>query len=234
MLGGEDFPILQPTYRLAPTLIGEAQPELVRFRANETIWKAGDVPDRILIFKSGWACRFHRLQEGSRQVLRFLIPGDTTPLISLVRPGQPLGFWVRTLTNVTAASFNRETFYRFMRENEEQNAAVLGDLCDQLTDMEHRVTDLGLRSAPSRVAQLLLDLESRLRARGLSHDRTFEFPVRQEDLARALGLTLVHANRTLVQLRRNGCIQYARGAMTLLDVPALERLAAEVTATFAR
>ena len=230
----DDFPILRPIWRLAPSLVRDAQPETIRFRANETIWKAGDLPDRILILKSGWACRFRRLQEGSHQVLRFLIPGDTTPLISLARPEQPLAFWVRTITDVTAASFDRESFLRFMRESEEQNHAILGDICDQLTDMEHRLTDLGLRSAPSRAAQLLLDLEARLRARGLSTDGAFDFPVRQEDFARALGLTLVHANRTLVQLRRTGCIDYSRGVMTLLDIPALERIAADVTALLAR
>ncbi|MEZ5971413.1 MAG: Crp/Fnr family transcriptional regulator [Hyphomonadaceae bacterium] len=207
---------------------------IVRFRANDTIWRPEDVPDRILVIATGWAYRFHRLQEGSRQVLRFLIPGDVTPITTVVGDDEPLGFGVRAVTDLTAYSLEASRFRKLIFSSPKQRDALLHELCEQIRDLENRVTDLGLRSSPSRVARLLLDIEARLSARGLSVGHSFRFPVRQEDFARALGLTPVHANRTLVQMRRKGCIEYRRGVMTLLDMPALERLASEVTVTFAR
>lgn len=208
--------------------------QVQRFKAGQTIWRAEDTPDHVLIICSGWAFRFRRLQEGSRQILRFLIPGDVTPLYAVAYPGRPLEFSVRAITDTTVCLIPIEQFRALVFSNPERRDALLHELCDQVVDLEHRVTDLGLRSAPSRVARLLLELEERLSVRGLAIESRFSFPVRQEDFSKALGLTLVHANRTLVHLRRNGLISYGRGEMALLDKPALHRLSSEVTTTFVR
>ena len=96
---------------------------------------------------------------------------------------------------------------------------------DHLVSLNQRLVDIGRKSALGRVAQLILELENRLRKRGLSVDGRFEFPVRQEHLADALGLTTVYVNRTLDRLRKLELIEFKRNWMRISDIKALSRIA---------
>jgi CRP-like cAMP-binding protein len=74
---------------------------------------------------------------------------------------------------------------------------------------------------------LLLELEARLERRGLVKDGTFEFPVRQQHLADALGLTTAYVNRTLVYLRKNNLIAIDRRQLRIIDRKGLAEVAEE-------
>lgn len=140
---------------------------------------------------------------------------------------------MRAITDIAAIAIPLTELRRLLRHSEGLRAAFYEELCKQIGELEQRLTELGVCSATSRVAHLLLDIYTRLEARGLAPEASFDFPVRQEDFARALGLTPVHANRVLVQLRRSGWISYERGRMHLLNVQALKRLMSEPTVTLA-
>ena len=77
------------------------------------------------------------------------------------------------------------------------------------------------------MAQLLLEIHSRLQKRGMTVEGRFVFPARQEHIADALGITPAHVNRTLVDLRKRNLIQFARDEMRIVDLPALEQIAEE-------
>ena len=83
--------------------------------------------------------------------------------------------------------------------------------------MNRRLVDVGRRSAIGRVAQLILEIENRLDERGQVRDGAFHFPMRQEHMADALGLTTVYVNRTLDRLRKEGVIDFKRDRMKVIN-----------------
>jgi CRP-like cAMP-binding protein len=163
------------------------------------------------------------LSKSRRQILRFLIPGDPVYLASLAAPGAPVRHGVRAITSVVLCAFNAEDMNTILFESAEQRARMGGEVVDQLIELDRRLTDIGQRRALGRVASFLLDLKSRLCARGMVVNDGFELPVRQELIADALGLTQVHVNRTLAELRRLNLIRFERGHMQILDSKALQR-----------
>ncbi len=96
---------------------------------------------------------------------------------------------------------------------------------EQVESVSQRLVDVGRRSALGRIAQFILQLELRLRSRQMSVDGSFDFPVRQEHMADALGLTTVYVNRTLDRLRRLEIIQFNRNRMTVRNFEALRDIA---------
>jgi len=94
-------------------------------------------------------------------------------------------------------------------------------------ELNRHLVDLGKRSALRRVAQLILELETRLESRRLSINGRFNFPVRQEHIADAVGLTAVYVNRTLDRLRQNSIVEFDRAQMTVLDPEKLREIADE-------
>jgi CRP-like cAMP-binding protein len=202
------------------------------FRSNELICRPSEQPEHVYLILSGWAYRYRRLDDGSRQILRFLIPGDLSSAVSLFKSDRATSMGIRAVTDMTAGAIEVRQLREFMAHSESLRAAVFDELCDQVVDLEQRLTDIGVCSAPSRVAQLLMDLHRRLRARGLADETALPVPLRQEDLARAIGLTPVHVNRTLRQLQRLGWINYERGRMHLLSLECLQRVASEPTRAF--
>jgi len=79
------------------------------------------------------------------------------------------------------------------------------------------VVNVGRRDSRARIAHLLCELALRLERTGAGRDGTFDFPLTQEQLADATGLTAVHTNRTLQSLRRDNLIQLSNGILRVLD-----------------
>jgi CRP-like cAMP-binding protein len=84
---------------------------------------------------------------------------------------------------------------------------------------------LGQRSAISRMAHLFCELHVRLDAVGRARPDGYEFPLTQRELSECLGLTVVHANRTIQELRRRGLIELESRQLTILNHRGLEGVA---------
>ena len=91
--------------------------------------------------------------------------------------------------------------------------------------VDENLTSVGRRKAEERVAALIILLYKRANALGLVSEGTFVFPLTQQHIADALGLSLVHTNKTLARLRRLGMFTRANGLMTLTNPRALQRIA---------
>ncbi len=87
------------------------------------------------------------------------------------------------------------------------------------------LSDVGRRSASGRIAQLILELRGRLGRDNPTRANSFEFPLRQELVADATGLSTIHVNRTLVSFREKGLIRLEHQELTVLDLKALKRIA---------
>ncbi len=183
----------------------------------------GRVPaPRILL--SGWACRQRMLGDGRRQIISFLLPGD--PCSSLERPAVASHCAVVALTPVTVVEARAlETAITGATAYPGLALAIrLMTIQDGLL-LQDQVVRLGRQTAYERMVHLLLELRSRLSVVQMVEGNVFPMPVTQEILADALGLSIVHVNRTLQQIRRDGMLEFRYGQVTILDLAMMEAVA---------
>lgn len=219
--------IYAPTLASAPEQVCTQRQKIVKARAHQLICRAGERDEFVYTIYSGWACRAMQFPNGRRQILAFLLPGDTINVEAVVSADHAPPFSVRALTDVTLCAFKGETVHDIIFSSDAQRRHFATCMIRQMSLTDHRLADLGQRRAVGRIAQLVLDLESTLRARGLIAGDTFEFPLRQEDIGDALGLTASHVNRTLVALRQSRVFELRQGRLQLFDRRALVDIVAK-------
>lgn len=186
------------------------------YPAGAELFGQGHLAGRPKVLLSGWACRCRVLPDGRRQIFTFVVPGDAIGLCA--RPDPILQSTTIALTKVATADATALAEAAFERSSEFEglaNAVSIAGLLDEASLLDH-IVRLGRQTAYERMAHLLLELRWRLSAVGLASDRRFPLPLTQEVLADALGLSIVHVNRTLQQLRREGLLEMRAGAVELL------------------
>ena len=189
--------------------------------AHQDIVSAGDKPSESCLVVNGFACRYILTEEGKRQILSFHIAGDIPDLQSLHlrRMDHSLG----TLVPCQIAFIRHDDLLTLMR-----NHPRLGDLFwrDTLIDaavFRQWIVTLGRREAHGRIAHLLCELLVRLRAAELVEDHAFTLPLTQAELADALGISAVHANRVLQDLRAENLITWRGDTLRVLDWEGLQK-----------
>lgn len=173
---------------------------------------------RLLV--AGWAARMRWLADGRRQILSFILPGDG---LGLCRRPHPIGACtVVALTPVQ--TLGATPLMRAVISHDEgplSTALHTAAAMDEQALMD-QVVRMGRMTAYERVAHLICELRHRMTAIDLGADEQYPFPLTQEMLADATGLSIVHMNRTLQQLRRDEIIDLHAGRLTILDVQDLE------------
>jgi CRP-like cAMP-binding protein len=183
--------------------------------ADQDIVSEGDTPSESCLLVEGFACRYNMTAEGKRQILSFHISGDIPDLQSLHLT--VMDHSLISLVPCRLAFIQHDDLRTLMREHPR-----LGDLFwrDTLIDaaaFRQWVVNVGRRQAPARMAHLLCELLVRLRAVELVEDHAFDLPMTQGDLADAMGITDVHVNRVLQDLRRKGLISLRGKTLKVLD-----------------
>lgn len=191
---------------------------------GESLAHRGDASPDIFLLCSGWAFRYIPLGNGRRQILRFLLPGDLFSVVNVFDSQFQSSFMA--LTDVQISCFQRSEI-RSRSATSRALQVAIEDSCKE----EHALANellavLGLRSAPERVAYLFLHLTRRLKVRSVIRDDRYRFPLRQRDIAEAVGLTPVHVNRILGGFRDQGICVLSDGVLTLLQPDELERMGA--------
>ncbi|KQT57113.1 Crp/Fnr family transcriptional regulator [Methylobacterium sp. Leaf456] len=188
---------------------------LKSYEPGQDIIRDGDRPGHCAALVEGWLCRFKLLPGGGRQIIAFHVAGDMPDLQSL-----HLGVMDHSLAAVTPC-----TVAMIPHEALRDQTARLPDLAavlwrETMIDaalFRGWVTAMGRRSAYGRTAHLFCELHLRQRAVGLAESRHSPMPLRQTDLADAMGLTSVHITRTLGALRRAGLITLQNRTLTIHD-----------------
>lgn len=209
--------IYGPTHEKNPETIANLRRDTLSFRAHQIIQRQHDAPTSTYTVRHGWAYRAVHFPDGRRQILSFLLPGDMINVGSVWIDDYAIGFGVRALTDVRLCAFVSQDLRAVINSSAEQQAWFAAFIQRQFHIAERRLVDVGQRMATARIARLVLDLDATLRSRGLSTGDEFDFPLRQEDIADALGLTTAHVNRTLVKLRRLGLLEIKLGRAHILD-----------------
>jgi len=184
--------------------------------------REGDQPGPVFVMLDGWAFRYKVLPNGSRQIMAFLMPGDACDLhISMLAE---MDHSIQTVTQALVATIERPVMDAIMAAYPGvARAMYIAQLIDEGT-LRAWIVSLGRRSSLERAAHLLLELYSRAVRVGIINEGAMELPLPQVMLADALGMTPVHINRVLQDLRRSGAIGLQRGLLRITDPDALIRL----------
>jgi CRP-like cAMP-binding protein len=185
------------------------------FAKDEYIVREGQAANDCCLLIRGIAFRQKLLRDGSRQIISFHAPGEFVDLQNGL-----LGIAdhsVQSLNRTEAAIVPRTALLDLADAHPSLRVAMWLDTLVDASIFREWVVNVGRRDSRARIAHLLCELALRLENAGQGDDRTFDFPLTQEQLADATGLTSVHTNRTLQSLRRDGLIQLTGRSLKVLD-----------------
>lgn len=191
-------------------------------REKRVILDARAAQGDVHVLCIGWACQFVRLADGRRQILSVLLPGDLFPAASLF--GGDARHAVQSLTGVAYARLCGATLKARLLADPRVLESYARHCVAEIGFKDEMLIDLGRRSAEERIAHLILRMVDRIAARNVIRDDRYPWPLRQQDVADATGLTPVHVSRIVAELRRAGIVDVARSSLTILNRPALERI----------
>jgi CRP-like cAMP-binding protein len=165
----------------------------------------------------------HKLVAGSRrQITSFFVPGDIADLSTLYLPSADYG--IATLGNAVLAFVPHSALRDLLDKAPALALAFWRESLMQAAIFHEWIANLGSRDAIARVAHIICELAVRLQAVGLARDLSFSVPWTQTDVADACGISNVHANRMIQELRRLGLIEWNSGRLRIRDWNALVRL----------
>ncbi len=194
-----------------------------RIKKRRDLVLEGDVFCKLGFVKDGFAVRYKLLRNGKRQILSFLLPGDIVGV-----PGSFLDRAVHSVvavTEMTVQMCTLDAFVALCGRRPKFGLALSWLAAQDAALYAERVIDIGRRRPMERLAHFLLETHARLAMVRRAEASAFELPVTQEMISDALGLSVPHLNRTLAQLRAERMIAVHERRITILDRPALERLA---------
>ena len=208
----------------------ESLPVTVRaLRPHQDIVRDGDTASQCCLVLEGWACRYKIISEGKRQIFSFHIAGDIPDLVSLHIP--LMDHSLATMTAATVAFIPHEAM-RDLTARYPGIAATLWreTLVDAATFREWLLC-MGRRSAFDHMAHLFCELYLKQEAVGLASGYRCPLPITQQDLADATGLSNVHVNRVLQEMRGKGMITLRSNTLVFENWEELLR-AAEFDGTY--
>lgn len=193
------------------------------FVAGRDMVYQGQSARAAYILSAGWVCSYKLQPDGTRQIVDFQVPGDFLGLRSVLLRTSDHSF--EPIGDIEAAEvLAGDLLDAFARTPRLATAILWAVSRDEAMVVEHLV-GIGRRGADARMAHFLLELASRLTLVGMGTRDGYDCPLTQYHLADALGLSAVHVNRVLRQLRERGLATFRDGRVTLHDHLGLVELA---------
>lgn len=193
------------------------------FVAGRDLVHQGQTDHAAYILDSGWACSYKLLHDGQRQIVDFQIPGDFLGLRSVVLHISDHS--IEPVTDIEVTEVHVSDLLEVFSHTPRLATAVLWAASrDEAMVVEHLV-GIGRRDAAERMAHFLLELGARLSLVGLGSRAGYACPLTQYLLADAIGLSAVHVNRVLRQLREQGLVTFRDGFVTFDDYERLVEFA---------
>lgn len=215
-----EFVVLSAGERTALEKLEERQRHV---RRGAVLQRENESCNELFVLRRGLMMSYVLLADGSRQILRFMFPGDMLGVSSVIYREAPET--LAALSDCVVSPFDRASLSEMMVEHPRLSAMILVYSQIERVALTDRLAALGRTSAKARVAALLLELRNRLRATDKSIENAFALGLTQEEIGDATGLTAVHVNRMLRQLDEDGLIGREAGRVTIRDERALARAA---------
>lgn len=193
------------------------------FEPGVDLVRQGQLGQSAYILADGWVCSYKLLPSGTRQIVDFQVPGDFLGLRSALFRTADHNAEAITKVEVSEVSSN-DLMEAFTHTPRLATAVLWAASRDEAMVVEHLV-DIGRRNALERTAHFLLELGARLKLVGLGSKEGYTCPLSQYMLADALGLSAVHINRVLRQLREKGLLTFRSGQVVFDDFEGLVKLA---------
>ena len=202
----------------------EALPITVRdYPAERVVVRDGERATDCCLIADGFCMRSKTIADGKRQILSIHIPGEIPDLMSLFL--HVMDHDLSTLTPCRLGFIKHETLQKLHRSRPNVAEIFWRDTLVDAAMFREWIVNVGQRPAPARLAHVIIELRERLRVIGRVNGNVFEMPLTQEQIGEALGITAVHANRVIKQLRQDGIVELHRGRVTLLNEEKLLQLA---------
>jgi CRP-like cAMP-binding protein len=202
--------------------LAEMQANPVNVKRGRQLTQEGQTGHKAFVLQAGWACSYKLLPDGARQIISFPIAGDIVGLRSVLLRTADHSF--SALTEAVVSPVEGTHIMRCVTEFPRLGAALLWAASrDEAMVVEHLVS-IGRRNALERMAHFFMELAERLTLIGHATETEFKCPLSQFVLADALGLTAIHVNRTLRQLRERRLLTLRRGTVVIHDLAALKKL----------
>ena len=198
-----------------------------QLKPREDIIREGDKPRQVNLIMEGWACRYKTLEDGRRQITAFLLPGDMCDLRMFIL--KEMDHSVGALTPLRVAEIPSDTILDLTDNHPRIGRALWWNSLVEEAIQREWTTNIGQRQATERMSHLFCELLLRLRGVGLTNGNknghSFELPATQEQLGDATGISTVHVNRTLQEMREQGLIILRGKTLTIPDLEALQAAA---------
>jgi CRP-like cAMP-binding protein len=226
---GETFPLIDKISSYLPLSPAEISFLCDLHGSRRQIYRHRDIIAQgrsyqsVFILCSGFAWRYKILPDGKRQLLSFALPGDLI--------GFPASFFnnavnaTGSLTDVVVATVPFDALYNLFAKFPRIAIALYWMAAREAAIYGERIVDIGRRSAYERLAHLILELLTRLRAAGLAEERSYVLPLTQELIADVLGLSGPHVSRMLRLMREEGLVRIDGHRLTVTDLESLTVLA---------
>ena len=188
--------------------------------ARKDLIREGDAPRSFFVILEGWACHYRLLKDGRKQIVDFAIPGDLCDLNLFIL--DRMDHSIASVTRLRVAEVGREVLHRVVTSFPNITTALWW--VELVNKSIHRewIVRIGQRTAQERISHLFCELFLRLESVGLTDGFSCDFPLTQNDIAETTGLTAVHVNRTIQQMRRQGLIVLERRKLAIPDILALQ------------
>ncbi|WP_326522736.1 Crp/Fnr family transcriptional regulator [Sphingomonas sp.] len=209
--------------------LSESEREMVRalcadvrtIARRRDIISEGDDPDFVHVVIDGWAARYKVLEDGARSITAFFMPGDFCDLHVTILDAMDHG--ILALTDCKVGYIANQDIDQVTRVSATLARAFWRSTLVDEAILREWVVSAARRTAVHSLGHLFCELHLRAKLVGLADDGRLDLPLTQEDLADATGLTPVHVNRMLQELRKQGLIEIGRRELVVLDVPALQQ-----------
>jgi len=203
--------------------IRAAVAEVVNFPADRVAIRTGQELNVSMLLLDGWMARAKDLRGGQRQISELHVAGDFADLHSFTL--KRLEHDVLTLTPCRVAIVPHERLRQITETHPHLTRVFWFSTNLDAAIHRERMLSLGARSAIGRMAHLFCELYVRLEIAGLTDGQSYDFPLTQQELSECHGLTAVHVNRTLQELRRRGVIRLGDRRLDILDLHQLQTIA---------
>ena len=177
----------------------------------------GHKPTSVHLILEGFACRYKFTAEGNRQIMAYLVPGDFCDMHVMVL--KQMDHSIATISPCAVVDIPRDSILKLL----ERPTLSLALWCAALVDaavLREWLVNVGQRRAGQRLAHVLCELLLRLRIVGLA-ENSYDLPLSQKDLADTIGVSNVHLNRVLQELRREDLISWKDEVLVIKDIDRL-------------